>query len=410
MAVKREHLLIAAVIGAVVILFTAVLALVLVDNRTEHEKRVDRVKELLLETPLVDGHNDLPFQLRINYRNKINDVDLYEPITTEPGYGHTDITRLKKGSVGAQFWAAYIPCSTQYEVAVRLAMEQIDVIWRFTKKYPEVFKFAKTAAEIRSIAGEGKIASLIGLESGHGIDSSLDTLRVMYRLGVRYMTLTHSCHTPWADSCTPKKMEHNGLTAFGKTLVNEMNRLGMFVDISHVSSKTMRDALDVTEAPVIFSHSSALALCNNTRNVPDDVLIKLKKNRGVIMVNFYNDYVTCSQKATRNDVADHIDHIKKIGGIDIVALGADYDGVKRVPEGLEDVSTYPDLLAVLMERGYTDEEIRKIAGENLLRAMTEMEQTAARLQKIEVPYDVYNFVNGTCQPNFNGEYKPMQSQ
>ncbi|KAK3745591.1 hypothetical protein QZH41_016233, partial [Actinostola sp. cb2023] len=272
------------------------------------------------------------------------------------------------------FWAAYVSCSNQYKNAVRLFLEQIDVIHRLVDKYPNDFVFVTTAQGILDAHKDKKIASLIGIEGGHAIDSSLDTLRMLYDLGGRYMTLTHGCHTPWADSCSPKQAEHNGLTDFGKIVIKEMNRLGMFVDISHVSFNTMRDVLDVSTAPVIFSHSSAFALCNVTRNVPDDVLQRMPKNGGVVMVNFYNYYVTCSSKATLGDVADHIDYIKKMAGIDYVGLGGDYDGVPRVPTGLEDVSKYPDLIEELLRRGYSDEDVKKVAGTNLIKAMKKMEQ------------------------------------
>lgn len=284
-----------------------------------------RAEKILQETPLVDGHNDIPWQLRKNYMNRLENVTLDKD---NPSF-HTDIPRLRKGRVGAQFWSAYVSCRNQFTDSVRLFAEQIDVIHRMVDKYSEDFVFVTSAQGIKDAHNDNKIASLIGVEGGHAMDSSLDTLRMLYDMGGRYMTLTHSCHTPWADSCTPSKPEHNGLTEFGKIVVKEMNRLGMFVDISHVSHKTMRDVLDVSTAPVIFSHSSAFALCNNKRNVPDDVLKRMPQNGGVVMVNFYNDYLTCSKKANLSDVADHIDHIKNVSGIDHVGLGGDYDGVSR---------------------------------------------------------------------------------
>ncbi|EDO35986.1 predicted protein, partial [Nematostella vectensis] len=246
--------------------------------------------------------------------------------------------------------------------------------------YPEDFQFVTTAQGIRDAKKAGKIGCMIGLEGGHMIDSSLATLRMFYLLGVRYLTLTHSCHVPWASTCSaPKKTSHNGLNAFGRTVVMEMNRLGMMVDISHVSNVTMHDVLDVTKSPVIFSHSSAYALCKHPRNVPDDVLRRMPANGGLVMVNFANDYVIYN--ATRRgitvrltDVADHIDYIKNVSGIDHVGIGADYDGVPYVPQGLEDVSKYPDLLAELMRRGYTEDDIKKVAGENLIRVLAKNEQ------------------------------------
>jgi len=358
-----------------------------------------RAEKVLQDTPLVDGHNDLPWQLRKNYMNQLENVTLDKP---NPAF-HTDIPRLKKGRVGAQFWSAYVSCANQFKNSVRLFAEQIDVIHRMVDKYPDDFAFVTTAQEIKDAHKDKKIASMIGVEGGHAMDSSLDTLRMLYDMGGRYMTLTHSCHTPWADSCTPTKPEHNGLTEFGKTVVKEMNRLGMFVDLSHVSHKTMHDVLDVAKAPVIFSHSSAYALCNNSRNVPDDVLKRLPQNGGVVMVVFYNDYVTCSKNATLSDVADHIDHIKNVAGIDHVGFGSDYDGVPRVPEGLKDVSFFPKLVAELLRRGYSDDEASKLVGKNLITAMEKMEKVAADQRKANIqPFDEYIYVNKTCRPIYYG--------
>ncbi|KAJ7380535.1 hypothetical protein OS493_009001 [Desmophyllum pertusum] len=358
-----------------------------------------KAKKILQDTPLVDGHNDIPWQLRKNFMNRLENVTLDKNNTKF----HTDIPRLRKGGVGAQFWSAYVSCLNQYKNSVRLFIEQIDVIHRMVDKYPDAFTFVTSAQGIKDAHKDGKIASMIGIEGGHAIDSSLDTLRMLYDLGGRYMTLTHSCHTPWADSCTPAKPEHNGLTEFGKIVIKEMNRLGIFVDISHVSHKAMHDVLDVTKAPVIFSHSSAYALCNNTRNVPDDVLNRLPQNGGVVMVNFYNDYLTCSKVANLSDVADHIDYIKNTAGINHVGIGSDYDGVPRVPEGLEDVSTYPKLVAELLRRGYTDEEASKVVGQNLITAMEKMEKVAddQRKEKLQ-PFDNFIYVNKTCRPPVDG--------
>jgi len=361
---------------------------------SDYDKRAETI---LKETPLVDGHNDLPWQLRKNYMNQMQNVTLSE---SNPDF-HTDIPRLKKGRVGAQFWAAYVSCRNQFTDSVRLFAEQIDVILRMVEKYSKDFVFVTTAQGIKDAHKANKIASLIGVEGGHAMDSSLDTLRMLYDMGGRYMTLTHGCHTPWADSCTPKQPAHNGLTEFGKMVVKEMNRLGMFVDISHVSAKTMHDVLNVSKAPVIFSHSSAYALCKHPRNVPDDVLKRMPQNGGVVMVNFYNDYLTCSKKASLEDVADHIDHIKNISGIDHVGLGSDYDGVPRVPEGLEDVSTFPKLIAELLKRGYSDEDVSKVVGKNLLAAMERMEKVAADQTQVQ-PFDDFIIVNKTCRLIYGG--------
>ncbi|XP_031565381.1 dipeptidase 1-like [Actinia tenebrosa] len=397
---NRKTLLIGGAVLVVLVIIIAVpCALLLGKSEDKPKTNRQRAIEVLEDTPLIDGHNDLPWQIRKKYSNRFANLTLD---TGSPDF-HTDIPRLKKGKVGAQFWAAYVSCNNQYKNSVRLFLEQIDVIKRLAVKYPNDFVFATTEQHIRKAFEDKKIASLVGIEGGHAMDSSLDTLRMLYELGGRYMTLTHNCHTPWADSCVPKTAEHNGLTEFGKIVVKEMNRLGMFVDISHVSAKTMRDVLDVSKAPVIFSHSSAFALCNNSRNVPDDVLKRMPKNGGVVMVNFYNDFVTCKKTATLSDVADHIDHIKKVAGIDNVGLGGDYDGVPRVPTGLEDVSKYPDLIEELIDRGYSDDDAKKIVGGNLLRAMKKMEEVAQSLSNVQ-PYDEYIIVNKTCRPFFYKQY------
>ncbi|XP_020622229.1 dipeptidase 1-like isoform X1 [Orbicella faveolata] len=399
---NRKTIIIGTVVVVVVVIVIAVPCALLLGKKDEDEtpkakSYTERAEQILNETPLVDGHNDIPWQLRKNYMNRMANVTLDK---NNPDL-HTDIPRLREGGVGAQFWSAYVSCSNQYKNSVRLFLEQIDVILRMVEKYPDDFTFVTTAKGIKDAHKNGKIASMIGIEGGHAIDSSLDSLRMMYELGGRYMTLTHSCHTPWADSCTPKNPEHNGLTEFGKILIKEMNRIGMFVDMSHISHKTMNDVLDVTKAPVIFSHSSAYALCNHTRNVPDDVLKRMPKNGGVVMVNFYNDYLTCSPEAKLSDVADHIDYIKKVAGIDHVGLGSDYDGVPRVPVGLEDVSTYPKLVEELLRRGYSDEEASKVVGKNLITAMEKMEQVAADMKNVK-PFDNYIYVNKTCRPPVDG--------
>lgn len=359
-----------------------------------------------------DGHNDLPWELRVKSGKGFTQFDVAKP---QPRL-HTDIPRLKKGNVGAQFWSAYVPVSTtKSKSAVKTTFEQVDLIHRMVKQYPETFELARNTGDIERIRKQGKIASFIGIEGGHSIDSSLDTLREMYDQGVRYMTLTHTENTPWADSCadTPRF----GLNEFGVKVVQEMNRIGMLVDLSHVSPDCMKKAIAVSKAPVIFSHSSARGVADHSRNVPDDVLKLVKDNGGVVMVNFYpafivpeairytkhleeiskelkkkypdekqyaeamaawrreNDYPNGSVR----NVVDHIDHIVKIAGIDCVGLGSDYDGIPRVPAQLEDVSTYPVITQELLNRGYTKEQIHKILSGNIIRAFKKAEEVSREL-------------------------------
>eukprot|EP00731_Ephydatia_muelleri_P026058 Em0018g158a len=286
--------------------------------------------------------------------NQVQTVDLTknysgaDPKIYGPSW-HTDIPRLKAGGVGGQFWSAYMGCSSQYADATRTFLDQIDVIRQFIAQYSTVFKFATSADDIEQAIAQGYIASMIGVEGGHAIDSSLGTLRQLYQLGARYMTLTHTCDTPLLTSTHPRA--HScvdptplGLNAFGVRVVYEMNRLGMLVDISHVSNYTMSDVLDVSKAPVIFSHSSAYALCANPRNVPDNILVRMPQNGGIVMVNFYPYFVSCTANASYLQVADHIDHIVKMAGVDHVGIGSDFDGITVVPVGLEDVSMYPTCL------------------------------------------------------------------
>ncbi|ROL41182.1 Dipeptidase 1 [Anabarilius grahami] len=310
--------------------------------------------------------------MRKLFNNQLNTVDLYKLDTT-----HTNIPKIKEGHLSAQFWAAYVPCETQYKDAVRQTLEQIDVIHRMCHQYPEVFKFAASSEDIMQAFSENKTASLIGVEGGHSIDSSLGTLRTMYQLGARYLTLTHSCNTPWADNWLvdtgSDPVQHDGLSDFGKQVIQEMNRIGMMIDLAHVPVTVMKQVLEISEAPVIFSHSSAYSICKHKRNVPDDVLMEVKRKEGIVMVNFYNDYVTCQAVANISDVADHFDHIKKVADASIIGFGGDYDGVTRVPEGLEDVSKYPDLVAELLRRKWTDDEIRDALGRNLIRVFKGVE-------------------------------------
>ncbi len=359
---------------------------------------------------VIDGHNDLPWQFREKKDLSFDRIDLRK---RQQGL-HTDIPRLRAGGVGAQFWSAWVPTESAKDgTAVRLTLEQIDVIHRMGRAYPDTFEMAYSADDIERIHRSGKIASLIGIEGGHSIDSSLGVLRMVYALGARYMTLTHSENTPWADSATDKP-EHHGLTPFGEQVVREMNRLGMLVDISHVSAETMRQAIRVSRAPVIASHSSAFALAAHPRNVPDDVLKMVARNGGVVMVNFFPGFIVPEAAAVMKDmfqvardlrrrypkdadfqlalkewqrehpiprgsvhnVVDHIEHIIKVAGINHVGLGSDFDGVPAVPHQLEDVSCYPKITQELLNRGHNRQEIEKILGGNLLRAFRRAEQVA----------------------------------
>ncbi|XP_054748278.2 dipeptidase 1-like [Lytechinus pictus] len=354
----------------------------------DHETTNDAMSKALRymsEVPLIDGHNDWPWQLVSRIGNQLQSLNLSQELNPIWGQSYTDIPRLKEGRLGGQFWAAYTTCGSQYMDAVTHIMDQIDVILRMCDMYPDVFQFVTTADGILKAHRNGKIASLIGVEGGHNIDSSLATLRMLYRVGVRYMTVTHSCNTPWADNWleTEKKdPEFNGLSDWGRRVILEMNRLGMLVDLAHVSHKTMSDALDISVAPVIFSHSSAYAVCNNDRNVPDYILKRMVKNEGVVMVNFYTEYINCPpgdisddrNYATLSQVADHMDHIKSICGWQCVGVGSDFDGVPSMPEGLEDVSKFPNLIAELIRRGWTEKEVKAAMGNNLLRVLRRAEQ------------------------------------
>jgi len=378
-----------------------------------------RARKLHSEVPLIDGHNDYPWEVRQHYDHDLAKADISKP---QPKL-MTDIARLRAGGVGGQFWSVYVPAELAGKGAVTATLEQIDLVHQMMRKWPETFELALTADDVERIFKKGKIASMIGVEGGHSIDSSLGVLRMFYALGARYMTLTHGLNVPWADSATDEP-KLAGLSPFGEAVVREMNWLGMLVDLSHVSPDTMDDALRVTEAPVIFSHSSARALVDVPRNVPDRILQLLPKNGGVVMVDFVTDFISPevaahdrqegdelkrqqvlhtndapavdaamaawrkanpTPKATIAQVADHIDHIRKVAGIDHVGIGSDFDGISSTIQGLEDVSTYPALTAELLRRGYSDADVKKILGLNVLRVMREVEKVASRLQKTRGP-------------------------
>jgi membrane dipeptidase len=357
-----------------------------------------RARAIHKQTPVIDGHNDYPWALRgIDPGRDLSKADISRPVPSLM----TDIPRLRQGGVGGQFWSVYTPSTMIGQEAVRVTLEQIDIVHRMLKRWPETFELALTAADVERVFKAGKIGSLIGMEGGHSIDNSLPTLRMFHALGARYMTLTHNGNLRWADAAADQP-EHGGLTKFGEEVIREMNRLGMLVDLSHVSPGTMEDALRVSEAPVIFSHSSARAICNVPRNVPDNVLQMTAKNGGVVMVTFVPSFISqavadfdakpeaerkgqTSPQATLAQVADHIDHIRKVAGIDHIGLGGDFDGITSVVAGLEDVSKYPDLTAELLKRGYKDEDVRKILGLNVLRVMRQAEKVAAGLQKTRQP-------------------------
>jgi membrane dipeptidase len=340
-----------------------------------------RARVLHKQVPLIDGHNDYPWALR--QANAERDLDKLDIRMPQPKL-HTDISRLRAGGVGGQFWSVYVPGDMQGPIAVRTTFEQIDIVHRMVRKYPDVFDLARTAADVERIFKSGRIASLIGMEGGHSIDNSLAALRMFYVAGARYMTLTHSANIRWADSGTDKP-KLGGLSKFGEEVVREMNRLGMLVDLSHTSPETMLDAIRASEAPIIFSHSDARGLNDHGRNVPDDVLKLLQANGGVVMVTFVPGFLTRTGKATLDDVASHMDYVRKVAGADHVGIGSDFDGIQSVPAGLEDVSKYPALTAELLRRGWPEEDVRKALGLNILRVMRRAEEVAARLQKQRDP-------------------------
>lgn len=359
-------------------------------------------------TFVFDGHNDLPWEIRTKADGSFEKFDIAGPLPQL----HTDLPRLKKGNVGAQFWSVYVPASTaQKGTAFQETLDQIALVKKMCEKYPEHLQLAYSISDIENARAAGKIASLMGVEGGHSIEDSIQKLRQLHEAGARYMTLTHSDTLSWADSATDT-VKHEGLTPFGEEVIREMNKLGMLVDLSHVSEEAMLDALKVTQAPVIFSHSSSRAIANHPRNVTDKVLVEVGKNRGVVMVNFFSGFIQPEAakvmadslgvmramrekykdekeykearvryfaenpipRGTIHDVVDHIDHIAKVAGIDCVGIGSDFDGVNSLPEQLEDVSTYPLITQELLNRGYTTEQIGKIMSGNVLRVMSEAER------------------------------------
>ncbi|XP_061601968.1 dipeptidase 2 [Cololabis saira] len=336
------------------------------------------VTELMSKYPLIDGHNDLALQLRILYNNRLSQIDLANVSEVA-----TDISRLRAGHVQTQMFSAYVMCGAQQKDAVRLTLEQIDVIRRMCTEYQD-FELVTSLQEVRNSEMRHKIACLISVEGGHSIDSSLPTLRMFYQLGVRSMSLTHTCNTPWAESSSKYhsffQRQNDSLTQFGKAVVEEMNRLGMIVDLSHTSWDTALAVLQHSKAPVIFSHSSSYSVCKHTRNVPDWLLLKLKTKRGLIMVNLYNQFISCGNEANISQVADHFDHIKRVIGADSIGIGGDFDGASSFPQGLQDVSKYPGLIQELLKRNWTKEELAGVLRGNFLRVFEEVEEVRDQLR------------------------------
>ncbi|XP_045104333.1 dipeptidase 1-like isoform X2 [Portunus trituberculatus] len=351
------------------------------------QERLQAAHTLLATSPLIDGHNDLAWNVRKFLHNKLHSFNLSSDLTKEKPwrnsrFSHTDLPRLRKGQVAAQFWSVYVPCGAQYLNTVQLLLEQVDTVRRMVAASPHDTVLVRSSSEILEEFRRGRVASLMGVEGGHGLASSMGVVRALYDLGVRYVTLTHKCHTPWAECSEPDPHLPNtrGLTPYGKELVREMNRLGLMVDLSHASARTARDVLNTTRAPVIFSHSAARALCRIERNVPDDVLSSLAENGGIVMISFYNDFLTCSEKASVQDVVAHINHVRSMAGVDHVGLGAGYDGINRTPSGLEDASRYPKLFAELLkDTTWSVQDLKKLAGLNFLRVFARVEQVREEL-------------------------------
>ncbi|XP_050728028.1 dipeptidase 1-like [Eriocheir sinensis] len=358
-----------------------------VSPQASHRERLQAARSLLASSPLIDGHNDLAWNVRKFLHNKLRSFNLSSDLTKEKPwrdspFSHTDLPRLRAGQVAAQFWSVYVPCEAQYLNTVQLLLEQVDAVRRMVAASPGHTTLVRSPAEILQEFRRGRVASLLGVEGGHGLASSMGVVRALYDLGVRYVTLTHKCHTPWAECSEdgPSRPNTPGLTPYGKELVKEMNRVGLLVDLSHASSSTARDVLAVTRAPVIFSHSATRALCDIERNVPDDVLSSLADNGGLVMISFYNDFLTCGQTASMQDVVAHINHVRTMAGVDYVGLGAGYDGINRTPTGLEDVSKYPELFAELLKDStWSLQDLKKLAGLNLLRVLSQVDQVREEL-------------------------------
>jgi len=398
-----------------IVLFGSALAcLAVYPAAAQEDEALQHAWQLLAGTILIDGHNDLPWEIRTN-RDHPRDVEAYNLRTRTPG--HTDLARLSEGRVGAQFWSIYVPGEVRDSGYARIQLEEFDIARRMIARYPERLVLALSADDIVRARSKGRIASLLGLEGGHAIENSLGALRSYYDLGARYLTLTHNVTLNWADAAQDEQ-RHGGLTPFGREVVREMNRLGMLVDLSHVSPAVMSQVLDLSAAPVIFSHSSARALTDHKRNVPDSILARLPKNGGVVMVTFVQSFVSeevrlaeAAQdsafdlirsettdsaqrrarmreyreahpmpRATLAQVADHIEHARDVAGVEHVGIGSDFDGIEQGPVGLEDVSQFPNLFAELIRRGWSDADLRKLAGENVLRAMRQMERVASQLR------------------------------
>jgi membrane dipeptidase len=415
------------------LLFASAVALLVASSALAAPDDAQRIERILTQTPLIDGHNDLPWEIRERFGGDVSKIDLSHSTLALPAPKGspplmTDIPRLRSGHVGGQFWSVFIPVEVHGPEAVQMTIEQIDIVKQLCARYPRDLAMAYTAADVMRVHKSGRIASLIGVEGGHQINNSLAVLRAYYDLGARYMTLTHAKNNAWADSATDDPA-HHGLTPFGREVVREMNRLGMLVDLAHVSAETMRAALEVTEAPVIFSHSSARGIVDHPRDVADDVLRLVAANGGVVMVNFYPGYVSEARRrwdadraaevarynsppfgglyigqperahaalaewerthpappVTISDVADHIEYVRKVAGVDYVGLGSDFDGIPEAPAGLEGVDKYPALLAELARRGWSDADLAKVAGGNVLRVLARAEEVSARLRAARPP-------------------------
>ena len=399
-------------------ILVTIMALVTTAAEAQSDPALARALRILRAVPLIDGHNDLPWEIR-TARDHPGDVKAYDLRQRTPG--HTDLARLAAGRVGGQFWSIYLPGDIADSGFARVQLEQFDIARRMIDLYPDRLAFAWSADDVEREFRRGRVASLLGMEGGHAIENSLGALRAYRALGARYMTLTHNVTLDWADAANDTA-RHGGLTEFGREVVREMNRLGMLVDLSHASPGTMSDVLDVSEAPVIFSHSSARGVTDHPRNVPDSILARLPRNGGVVMVTFVPAFLSARVKAwedalevehrslstvadsaerqrrradwmranprpeaTIGDVIAHIEHVRKVAGVEHVGLGSDFDGVSSLPTGLDDVSSFPVLFAELIRRGWSDGDLRKLAGGNILRVMRHAESVAQRLDRSRPP-------------------------